>query len=176
MKYQVVVEGRTFEIEIGPDGRVWVDRRPLEVDLEGIDGLPQYSLLVDHRSYEADVEEGEDGACRVMVAGRSYRTTVRPERLCKPADEQPRAISGPEGLTEVPAPLPGLLADVRVRVGQRVKRGAVVAILESMKMNLELCAPRAGIVESVGARAGARVDQGEVLVTINTGRQPSPSS
>ena len=56
MRYRVVFEGRTFDIEVELGDRVWVNRRPFNVDLGCIDGLPLYSLLVNHRSYETHVE------------------------------------------------------------------------------------------------------------------------
>lgn len=161
MKYRVLVEERTFEVEIGPDGRVWVDRQPVHVDMEGIDGLPQYSLLVNHRSYEAHVEAGDDGY-RVTVAGRPYRTALQDER---PAARRPSDCLASDGPSDLVAPLPGLLVEVRVTDGQCVQRGDVVAVLESMKMNLELRAPRSGTVR-LFCTGGREVAQGEVLAVV----------
>jgi len=171
MRYVVTVEGETFEIEVGPEGRVWVNRRPLEVDFQGIDGLPQYSLLVDHRSYEAHVVEGEGEECQVVVAGRFYRA-----RRCADLQRRPAGDGAPgrqaghrrgDGPAEVVAPLPGLLVELRVVEGQQVAAGDVVAVLESMKMNLELRAGRSGVVRSLCAAVGQEVGQGEVLAVID---------
>ena len=73
MRYVITVGDETFEIDVGREGRVWVDRQPYNVDLQSIDGQPQYSLLVDHRSYEAHVEEIEEGEYQLIGAGRPYR-------------------------------------------------------------------------------------------------------
>jgi len=162
IKYRVVVEGRTFEIEIGPDGQVWVNRRPLNVDLGGMDELPGYSLLVNNRSYEAHVEAEENGECRVVVAGRPYQASLQTEG-------QPATKTGhrrPSRLAQVATPLPGLLVEVRVEEGQRVREGDVVAVIESMKMHLELRAPRSGLVRALNAAAGQEVAQGEVLAVV----------
>ncbi len=163
MRYQIVVEGRTFEIEVTPEGQVWVNQQLLSVDLEGIDGLPLYSLLVNHRSYEAHVEAEEDGGCRVAVAGRPYRARLQAERRPRARKTERRPESGP---AEVFAPLPGLLVEVRVAEGQRVGKGEVVAVLESMKMHLELRAPRSGVVQALHSAANREVAQGEVLAVI----------
>jgi biotin carboxyl carrier protein len=162
VKYQVVVEGRTFEIEVGPGGRVWVNRRPLSVDLGRVDGQ-HFSLLVDHRSYETHVEMNEAGECQVVVAGRSYRACLR---------EEHRPVTGPvhchrgDGPVEVSAPLPGLLVEVRVAEGQQVGEGEVVVVLESMKMHLELRAPRPGVVRALCATVGQEIAQGDILAVI----------
>ena len=163
MKYQVVVEGRTFEIEVGPGGRVWVNRQPLSVDLGRIAGLPLYSLLVDHRSYETHVEVKEAGECHVVVAGRSFRTCLREEHRLSTRTVQCHREDGP---VEVSAPLPGLLVEVRVTEGQRVGEGEVVAVLESMKMHLELRAPRPGVVRALRASVGQEIAQGDTLAVI----------
>ena len=176
MKYTVTVEGETFEIEVGREGRVWINHRPYAVDFHGVDGLPEYSLLVDHRSYEAHVEDVEEDECQMVVGGRSYLARLQPQERrsarekiahnssSKPAAKQnssPRAVS-----REVCAPLPGLLVSMAVQEGQQVKQGEIVAILESMKMNMELHAPGDGVVQSLHGFPGKEVNQGDVLAVI----------
>lgn len=163
MRYQVDVEGRTFDIEIRPDGRVWVNRRPVDIDLAELAGRPGYSLLVNNRSYEAHLEVGADGQLRVVVAGRPYQASVRAER---PSPAATASTPFRTKLAEVVAPLPGLLVDVRVVEGQKVHEGDVVAVLESMKMHLELRAPRSGVVCGLRAVAGQEVAQGDVLAVV----------
>jgi biotin carboxyl carrier protein len=163
MKYRVEVEGRCFQIEVRPDGTVWVDGHPVQVNLDGLDG-PFLSLLLGQRSYEAVVEEETGEAYRVVVAGRAYRTVVEGPHKAPAAT----AGAGPlaAGSCEVRVPLPGLLVEVRVSEGQSVKAGTVVAVVESMKMQMELRAPRDGIVRSLPATPGREVQQGEILVVI----------
>jgi biotin carboxyl carrier protein len=163
VKYHVVVEERTFEIDIDAEGRVWVDRQPVEVDLEGIDGLPRYSLLVGHRSYDAHIEMTEDGACQVVVRGRPYRARIEGGQQKPRRTRRARRCAGP---AEVLAPLPGLVVELRVTEGQAVQEGQVVAVLESMKMKIELRAPRDGVARGVQDVAGRQVAQGQLLATI----------
>lgn len=163
MKYYVTVEEHTFEIEITSGERVWVGRRPLNVDLKGIDGLPLYSLLIDNRSYEAHVEAEGDGECQVVVSGRPYRARLEVPAQGVRGDATRHVEPGP---AEVTAPLPGLVTETRVAEGEVVQKGDIVVMLESMKMQMELRAPRAGIVQSLPARAGREVGLGEVLVVI----------
>jgi 3-methylcrotonyl-CoA carboxylase alpha subunit len=68
------------------------------------------------------------------------------------------------------APLPGLLVEIQVSVGEHVKEQDVVAILESMKMNLELRAPRSGVIRQLLVGPGCQVAQDEVLVILGPDR------
>jgi len=121
MKYIITVEGETFEIEVGRGGRVWVNRRPLNVDFQGVDGLPQYSLLVDHRSYEAHIEQAEGEEWRMVVAGRPYRARLQQRRRRPKPDAARSRLPATE---EVRAPLPGLLVAVPVVVGGKSWRSS----------------------------------------------------
>ena len=165
MKYQVVVEGRTFQIEVRPGGQVWVDRRSLTVDLGCTDGLLHYSLLVDNRSYETHLEVKETGECHVVVAGRPYRAYLEQRRRLTEGTVHRHQADGP---AQVSAPLPGLLVDVRVAEGEKVREGEVVAVLESMKMHMELRSPRPGVVRALCAAAGQEVAQGDVLALVES--------
>lgn len=164
MKYVIIVEEENFEINVGREGRVWVNRCPYDVDLQSVNGQPEYSLLVDNRSYEAHVEQVEEDECRMIVAGRSYRVCLQQQgrRRSKGGVAQ----SALSETRDVCAPLPGLLVAMPVAVGQRVAQGEVVAVLESMKMNLELHAPLGGVVQTLHGTAGMEVGQGEVLAVI----------
>jgi 3-methylcrotonyl-CoA carboxylase alpha subunit len=75
-----------------------------------------------------------------------------------------RASAEHEG--HVRAPMPGHVLDVRVETGQRVAAGAVLLVLEAMKMEHSLTAPWDGTVATVAVRAGARVEEGADLVQL----------
>ncbi|EKP95909.1 acetyl-CoA carboxylase biotin carboxyl carrier protein subunit, partial [Thermaerobacter subterraneus] len=81
------------------------------------------------------------------------------------------APAGPNGTagkgTPVTAPLPGVLLDVRVRPGDRVEAGQVVAILEAMKMENELAAPCTGRVTAVPHTRGQTLNQGDAVAWID---------
>ena len=66
----------------------------------------------------------------------------------------------------VKAPMPGNILDVKVKVGDTVKNGQAVCILEAMKMENEIPATKDGKVTSVLVQKGATVQVGDVLVTI----------
>ncbi len=175
MKYTVTVDGDVFEIEVGAEGRAWVNQEPYDVDLERVGRDGEYSLLVDNHSYEIHVDDGDNGHRWMMVGGRPYRARLRRGggEGCR-AGERGNGRRG-EGAevrrcrgAEVRAPLPGLLVELCVREGERVEEQQVVAVLESMKMNLEIRASQDGVVRDVRVAPGRQVAQDEVLVVLGS--------
>jgi biotin carboxyl carrier protein len=176
MKYTVTVDGEVFEVELRSGGRAWVNQKLYQVDLRNVGGGDQYSLLMNHRSYEVHVAESEDGEHHLLVGGRPYRAC-----LCRghrdgggngwggPVASSPRRNLRPASTVELRAPLPGLLVETHVGEGDHVEEQDVVAVLESMKMNLEVRAPRSGVVCDILATPGRHVAQDEVLATISPG-------
>ncbi|HLO02141.1 MAG TPA: biotin/lipoyl-containing protein [Symbiobacteriaceae bacterium] len=73
------------------------------------------------------------------------------------------AVAGGEG---VKAPLPGMIAAVKVEVGQTVTAGQVVAILEAMKMENDITAHTSGVVKEIRVGKGSSVAAGDVLIVI----------
>lgn len=171
MKYTVTVDGEVFEVEFGPGGRAWVNQQPYDVDLKDVGG--QYSLLMDHRSYEIHIAETDEGTCWVTVGGRPFRARLQRgspgnRRSGSPGNGDCSAGAlGPSSSVEMRAPLPGLLVQMQVREGDHVDEQDVIAVLESMKMNLELRAPRGGVVKKLCAAPGRQVAQDQVLAIIS---------
>jgi biotin carboxyl carrier protein len=170
VRYQVSVAGRTFEIEIDHERLVRLDGRPLYVDLEQVGGLPVYSLALDDAGYIVFVEEGQEQPPATMqyqveVEGKVYPVEVERQwphlalqRVDCPADR--------EGCVGINAPLAGRLLALPVAVGEEIETGDVVAVVESMKMQMELKAPQAGVVETVHGPPERDVSQGQELVRL----------
>ena len=164
MKYEVTVEGETFLIEIEDEEKVLVNGQVHAVDMQSIDGLSLYSLLVDNNSYEAFIEE-EEGHFQVLLqTGEMYSVQVKGGRPRLTIVKKPFRIPGVE--TTIKAPMPGLVIDVLVTEGQQIVAGEVLVILESMKMENELRAEWDGTVRSIHVRPGDVAGQDQALVTV----------
>ncbi len=167
MKYQVSVDAQSFEIEVDHDWLVWVNGHPLYVDLEQVGGLPAYCLAVEDSGHVVFVEQTE-GEYRVEVGGQIYSVKVQSQRpRLTPPQEEFRSDDGES--VSIIAPLAGTLVSLSVQAGDRVKAGQVVAVVESMKMKMELNAPQNGVVEGLYGPSGRSVDQGEELVVLGPG-------
>ena len=166
MRYVTTVEEKTFVIEIENEGEITVDGQIHSVDMRRIEPLSLYSLLVDHVSHEAFIEEREGELC-VVLQGKLYTVQVQERRVWERT--APRAApptTGGELLIE--APLPGAVVEVLVTAGQEVRAGETLLVLESMKMETSLSCPRDGVVRAVHVAARDHVGQGQVLVTVST--------
>ena len=167
MKFQVQVGGRTFEIEVDHNQLVWVDGRPLYVDLEQVGGLPVYSLAAGDEGYVLFVEEGQD-EYRVEVQGQVYSVQVE-ERRPRLAPPPETSACEEQECTTVVAPLAGRLLDLPLAAGDEVTAGQVVAVVESMKMQMAIKAPRSGVVREIHGPPERDVDQGEALLVLGPG-------
>lgn len=167
MKYVVTVAEQSFEIEVRHNRLVEANGNPLYVDLEQVGGLPVYSLTLDDNGYVVFVEEGQ-GQYQVEIQGKVYPVKVvnqRPRLTVAQAD----CPGGDGECMVVSVPLAGRLIDLAVGVGDRVDAGQTVAVVESMKMKMELKASQAGVVEAVYGTPQRDVSQGEILFTIRSG-------
>jgi biotin carboxyl carrier protein len=164
MKYITTVEDKQYAVEIIDDKHVSIDGKVYTIDFESVSGQPVYSLIVDGKSHEAYVQPGEE-AWQVLLRGRLYPVQVEDER-----EKRLRAAAGggvaETGEFHLKAPMPGLVVAVRVTEGQEVKKGDVLLILESMKMQNELKAPRDGKVSRIRVKPGESVEQKQPLLSV----------
>ena len=164
MKYEVTVEGETFLIEIEDEEKVFVNGQAHAVDMQSIDDLNLYSLLVDNNSYETFIEE-EEGHFQVLLqTGEMYSVQVKGGRPRSTTVK--KFLEVPRGEVTIKAPMPGLVVAVPVVEGQQIMAGEVLIILESMKMENELRAEWDGTVQSVHVRRGDVAGQDQALVTV----------
>jgi biotin carboxyl carrier protein len=143
---------------------VSVDGKVYEVDFESVSGQPVYSLIVDGKSHESYVAQVDD-IWQVLMRGRLYPVSVEDER-----EQRLRAAAGggvaETGEFHLKAPMPGLVVTIPVSEGQEVRKGQVLLILESMKMQNELKSPRDGKVNRIKVKAGESVEQRQTLLSV----------
>lgn len=164
MKYITTIGDQEFLVEIAGDHQVLVDGKPYQVDFAEISGQPVYSLLLDGKSYEAYVYPA-DKTWQVLLHGRLYPAMVEDER-----ERRLRAAAGSQvqesGEYYLKAPMPGLVVAISVQEGQPVKKGDVLIILESMKMQNELKAPRDGVAARLRVQEGDGVEHNQTLLSV----------
>lgn len=124
--------------------------------------MKNYRITVNGNVYDVAVEElgGNVSTAPVMSA------PVAPVVAAAPV-VAPVAKSSGAGSVKIPAPMPGKILTIKVKVGDVVKKGDVMMILEAMKMENEVVALEDGTVASIDVSEGAMVEASDVLASLN---------
>jgi biotin carboxyl carrier protein len=165
MKYITTVNNKEFEIEVVDEHHIRIGDRLIEVNFEPVSGQPVFSLLLDGKSYESFVYQGDED-WQVLLRGRQFQVTVEDER------EKRLRVAAGGGVSEsgeyhLKAPMPGLVVAIPVNEGDVIEKGQVILILESMKMQNELKSPRAGTMGRIRVKPGESVEQKQTLLSIH---------
>ena len=123
--------------------------------------MKKFLVNVNGTDYEITVEQIEADAAAAAPAKPAPQPVAEPT----PAPAAPAAAAPAAGET-INAPMPGTILSINVKVGDKIKAGQVLMILEAMKMENEIMAPADGTVTAVGVTAGATVDTGAMLCAI----------
>ena len=121
--------------------------------------MKSYTITVNGNVYDVTVEENTGAAPKDPAPKAAHAPKA-------PAAPAPKA-AGAQGSVAVTAPMPGKILDVKASVGQAVKRGLVLLILEDMKMENDIVAPQDGTIASINVSSGDSVESGAVLATMN---------
>lgn len=129
--------------------------------------MKNYRITVNGTAYDVAVEELGAGSVAATPAATPVAAAPAAAPAATPAPVAAPAASAGAGSIEVTAPMPGKILAVKASVGQAVKKGDVVLILEAMKMENEVVAPEDGTVASINVSVGAAVEAGDTLATLN---------
>ena len=143
--------------------------------------MKEYKYKINGNVYKVAIGDIEDNIAHVEVNGTPYKVEMEkaPKAVVKPVVRPvstspapaPATVVKPAatstGKSGVKSPLPGVILDIKVNVGDTVKKGQTIIILEAMKMENEICAPQDGTIATVECAAGDSVESGKVLVSLN---------
>ena len=120
--------------------------------MKGYFKMKKYNITVNGTTYEVLVEE--------VDASSSYNPVSTAKTVKAPSATN-------EGANKVVAPMPGTILEMKVSLGQSVKKGDVICVLEAMKMENDIPAPCDGVIASVNVQKGATVGTNDIIVSIN---------
>lgn len=121
--------------------------------------MKNYTITVNGNVYDVVVEEGASTGAPVVAAA----PVAAPKAAPKAAPAAPKAA----GSIKVEAGAAGKVFKVEASVGQALKAGDPVIILEAMKMEIPVVAPKDGTVASINVAVGDPVEAGALLATLN---------
>jgi biotin carboxyl carrier protein len=145
----------------------------------------QYQFRIGGQEFSVEVAEQKTGSLRVSVNGTPYDVMIQGNAAAAPraaAAEPIRGSSEDRAMTAAPAaesapapaavegtvlaPIPGLILEIKVRVGETVQVGQTVAVMEAMKMENNLTTQISGVVKEVLVQKGSQVATGDVILRI----------
>ncbi len=124
--------------------------------------MKNYTITVNGNVYDVTVEE--NGAGAAPTAAAAPRAAAAPKAAAPAPKAAPAAGAGS---IEVKAGAAGKVFKIEANVGQSVKRGDAVVIIEAMKMEIPVVAPEDGTVASINVAVGDAIESGAVLATLN---------
>lgn len=170
-----------------PEYKVKLDEKPFDVDVKMLDEGGLLVISVGDQSYTMKPSQDEEGNWIVNDTATDYSLKILKrsgknitleingeervfewERVRKQeaAKSTAGASAGPKVTGGIYPPMPGKITEVRIKVGDSVKSGDTVVILEAMKMFNELKAGSAGTVKEVNVEVGTMVTPNDLLVLI----------
>ena len=132
--------------------------------------MKEYKFKINGNDYTVVINSVEGSNAAVTVNGANYNVEIEnaPAAVAA-APAAPAAApkaAAPAGGKTITSPLPGVIIDVNVTVGQAVKKGQKIAVLEAMKMENEILAEFDGTVTEIFIKKGDSVLEGANVVTL----------
>ena len=142
--------------------------------------MKEYKYTIDGNNYEVAINEVGETTAKVTVNGTEYTVEwekpveEKPVVKVQPVAAKPAAPAAPAAApaaapvsgNAIKTPLPGVIIDVMVNVGDTVKKGDTVVVLEAMKMENNINADRDGKVVAVHVAKGDTVADGAALIVL----------
>ena len=157
--YRVVVGSKEYKVDVSNE-QLSVNGERMQAHLTPLNGDGLYMLRSGDKRRELHVDSRGNSAYTLTSRGRQVVALVEnaASLFHRRADTSP--------MNDLVAPMPGLVVQVLVQEGEQVSRGQVLAVLESMKMQMEMRSPRDGYVLKVAVQARSCVEKGSLLLKL----------
>jgi biotin carboxyl carrier protein len=158
--YCVSIGEREYQVKVNGT-HLSLNGEPVQFDLASLNGNGLHVLRRRNQSIELYLSAQQRGVYEVLVGGRRVIAHV------DPAHRIGRRHAAAKSAGDLVAPMPGVVIQVAVAEGDIVAQDQVLAVLESMKMQMQVRAPFSGPVQRVNITDGAAVEKGTLLVRIS---------
>ncbi|MBZ9652925.1 biotin/lipoyl-containing protein [Psychroflexus montanilacus] len=124
-----------------------------------------YHLLVNDKSVASEIVASDflNRSYTVKINSNLYQVKIS-NQLDVLIKDMGLSLSANQVINEIKAPMPGMILDVSVEVGQEVMEGDSLLVLEAMKMENTIMAPRDAVIKSITVKKGKTVSKNEVLI------------
>lgn len=161
--YNVTVEDRKYQVEPGREGHQ-LDGSLLDWDLQPI-RPGHYHLLYNNSSYRVEVLniDADEKIVSLLINDVRYDFEVK-DRFDALLEQMGMSAMASSKVSEIKAPMPGLVLDILVEPGTEVAKGDPLVVLEAMKMENILKSPAEGVVKAIRVEKGTAVEKNEVIL------------
>ena len=128
--------------------------------------MEEIIIKVNGKEYNVSIEETEEGKIKVYCGNDVYEVETKSENDIKHAIESQSKEEIKEGELAIKAPLPGIIIEVSVKKGEKVKEGQLLAKLIAMKMENDVRAPKEGTVIEINSKKDSNVNRGDILMIL----------
>ncbi|WP_299256433.1 acetyl-CoA carboxylase biotin carboxyl carrier protein subunit [uncultured Aquimarina sp.] len=125
----------------------------------------KFHIIEGNQSYHTEIIKSDfnDKKYTVKVNSNTYEVAIS-NPLDMMISEMGFSIGASKQVNSIKSPMPGLIIDIQVTVGQTVKEDDYLLVLEAMKMENIITSPREGIIKSISVSKGDAVDKGKLLI------------
>jgi len=155
--YFVTVGANEYKVDIQSDQFI-VNGEPIDVKVRRLNEQGLYLLQQGNRQLEVVMNPREQNQVSVVIDRRHMTIQV--------ARGEGQRVKKPGAGGALSAPMPGTVIEMRAKEGQAVDKGDVIAIMESMKMQMEIRTPIKGVIRKIFARPNMKVEKGTVLAQV----------
>lgn len=138
--------------------------------------MKKFKFTISGNEYDVHIQDIEDNIAKLEVNGTKYEIEIKremkvsktPKLVRKPVVQQPGEghIKKKTGGTVVKAPLPGTILKLNVAIGDQIKTGQSLLVMEAMKMENQILSEKDGEVKAIKIKEGDNVLQDDVLIEI----------
>ena len=155
--YFVTVNSNEYKVDIRND-QVLVDGEPMDVKIRRLNEQGLFLLQQGNRRLEVVMQPRDQNQVSVVVDRRHMTIQVARGE----SQKQKKSLMG----GALSAPMPGVVIEVRAQEGQTVNKGDVIAVMESMKVQMEIRSPIGGEIQKILVKPGAKVVKGAILAQL----------
>lgn len=161
--FTVTIQNNQYSVE-KTDKAINVNNQPINWDLKWISER-KIHLIHSNQSMEAELISLDHESKTLTIRLNSRTVTLElKDRFDLLLEKMGMDISSTSAITEIKAPMPGLILDLKVKLGEEVKKGDTVVVLEAMKMENIIKSPGDGIVKAIKVSLNESVEKNQVLI------------
>ncbi len=125
----------------------------------------KYHVIHDNKTYKTEIADAHfnEKSYQVKVNNKTYNVNILND-LDNLIKDMGFEVGTSKKINEIKAPMPGLILDINVNVGQEVEENDALLILEAMKMENIISSPRSGFIKSISANKGDAVEKNQLLI------------